>query len=629
MRATPRRDYEGYLRTLGLDARGLTLDASGTLAASPKRPHADRPPVSHRGAQAFELGRVLGRGGVGVVRAAVQGALGREVAVKQLRRGPHEDDPHGTLLAEAVVTGHLEHPNVVPIHSLTKGADGRPALVMKLIRGSLWSDYLAAPNKLSEEHPSVRDPLEFHIDVLMTVCNAIEFAHARGVVHRDIKPTNVMIGSFGEVYLLDWGLAVGLREDGPAELPLAKDVDEPAGSPGYMAPEMAAAEGSLIDERTDVYLLGAVLHEVLTSSPPHQGSTLLETLQSAFRAAPPQLGDDVPLELADICRRALAFDPAHRFEGAGAFRDALAGFLRHRAARALSQEADRKAVARERALDEHDLEAAQRLGTEARFAYQLALREWPENDAARERLRALISRLAAHEIARGNADAARALLGELDEVSGELAEELSALEDREERNRQRVHALERMREDTDLGRQEKSRTQQLTFIGGVIFAVVSLISLLRQTGLLRVSTPLVFVVVAMLTAVSYFTSRRRVTNTANLRTRRGFFYAMLIGTAYMGVATIAGQDITLALAVLMFLFAGCTAVGTALLHASTMVSALIFFTMGSVLLIVPSSRPIVMPLGILLVFVALVYSSRRAAHAEAKASGSDGPAQGS
>lgn len=612
LRDSADRDFERHLLRLGLDPNNLTLDSSGTLAALTRpREDADVPPLSRSGEQELEVGRVIGKGGMGVVRAAVQRALGREVAIKQLRPDAEDAYARSALVSEAKITGHLEHPNVVPIHSLTTDADGRPALVMKLIDGSLWSDLLASEELLRRDHPDAGDPLEFHLDVMMSVCNALEFAHARGVVHRDVKPANVMIGRFGEVYLLDWGLAVGLREDGPEHLPLARDIAEPAGSPGYMSPEMAAGEGELVNERTDVYLIGAALHEVLTGRPPHVGATLLQTLESAFRAEPPQLGDEVPRELAEICRRALAFDPEDRFASARDLHTALAQFLRHRAARALREEADRKAGEAERETDD---KLRLRALTEARFAYQLALREWPDNTETRRGLERVLEHLVRTELERGQVAAARELLGEMASASPELERELAAGEEGLARERRRVNRLEELRADTDIGRDERTRTVQIYFIGTVVVLMVTTLTVLRVTGVIY-TTPLVAcVVMATVTVTAYIAGLgMKQFNEANRKARAAFLMILGMGTAYLAVATWIGQDLTLALAILMFLFAGGATFGSSLLHRSGVITALVFFAMGIALLLFPAYRPYIMPVGLLLAFSTMAYVSRRAA----------------
>ncbi len=275
----------------------------------------------------LKLGSMIGEGGMGVVRSARQVALGRDVAVKSLRQGEQRAEATLALLREAWVTGDLEHPNIVPVHALGRSPDGAPMLVMKRIVGKPWSDFIARPQLLPPEAKA--DPLRWHLGVLQAVCNAVAFAHSKRVLHRDLKPDNIMIGSFGEVYVLDWGLAVALPGGDP-RLPLAQAIRSIAGTPHFMAPEMVEVRPDRIDERTDVYLLGAILHILLTGQPRHRGRTPLEVLAAAWRSPPVSFSPAVPDELAAICNQATAADPAARHADALALRDAITSYLQHR-----------------------------------------------------------------------------------------------------------------------------------------------------------------------------------------------------------------------------------------------------------------------------------------------------------
>ncbi|MCA9606368.1 MAG: protein kinase, partial [Myxococcales bacterium] len=189
-------------RQRGLSPSHLTVRPDGTLSASDRQLSLDSKTLvspqlaTVAGAELveepLEVGDELGRGGMGVVHVAKQTALRRDVAVKQL-----QEDRAGlaNLLKEAWVGGHLEHPNIVPVHTLAAG----PAVVMKRIEGTSWRDFVRAP----ETVPDADDPLGWHLGVLSSVCDAIAFAHARGVLHLDLKPDNVMVGAFGEVYVVD------------------------------------------------------------------------------------------------------------------------------------------------------------------------------------------------------------------------------------------------------------------------------------------------------------------------------------------------------------------------------------------------------------------------------------------
>ncbi|MCK6520737.1 serine/threonine-protein kinase [Myxococcota bacterium] len=262
-------------------------------------------------ASRYVLGETLGEGGMGVVRRGLDTRLGREVAIKVLTHA--HAAAQARFVAEAKVTAALEHPNVVPVHDIGVDEEGRPFLVMKWVRGrslSALSDQL---------HP--RDALE----LFRKVCDAVAFAHSRGVLHRDIKPENVMIGEFGEVTLLDWGLAysMGRAPEGGSQV---------AGTPAYMAPEQVAGALDSLDARTDVYGLGAVLYELMVRAPPFAGPTkevLAQVRQGALQP-PRRRRPTVSRELEAIILRAMSPRPEDRYPSVLALRADIDAVLDHR-----------------------------------------------------------------------------------------------------------------------------------------------------------------------------------------------------------------------------------------------------------------------------------------------------------
>ncbi len=250
----------------------------------------------------FRLIEVQGRGGFGVVWRAEDVALGREVALKTMARG--DDDERRHFIAEARVTARLEHPGIVPVHAL--GTD--PAwYTMKLVRGRT----LAALIKGHDRSPVATRRL---FEVVLGVARALAFAHARGVVHRDVKPDNIIVGDYGETILLDWGLA---RSPGSDEVAPDGTI---IGTPAYMAPEQAEGRLDAQDARTDVYALGAVLYEVLTGVRPHSGESPASVIASAIAPSPPPraVAKGVPPALDALCTKAMAKRPADRYAEAGA-----------------------------------------------------------------------------------------------------------------------------------------------------------------------------------------------------------------------------------------------------------------------------------------------------------------------
>jgi len=191
----------------------------------------------------------LGRGGMGAVYLAEDRELDRLVAIKVLNTPDITDDLRNRMVREAQIIARLEHPGIVPVHDVGTLADGRIFYAMKYVRGNRLDEYAA-------QGASLRDRLR----KFQSVCDALAFAHAHGVIHRDLKPQNIMIGSFGEVLVLDWGVAK--IRDIPCE-----SVGTVVGTKHYMSPEQARGEIDQIDERSDIYALGAVLYFLLTDQP--------------------------------------------------------------------------------------------------------------------------------------------------------------------------------------------------------------------------------------------------------------------------------------------------------------------------------------------------------------------------
>ncbi len=282
----------------------------------------------------YTLTRLHATGGIGRVWLAHDNDLGRSVALKELR--PERADNAALwnrFLKEARITGQLEHPGIVPVYELARRPDnGQPFYTMRFVKGRTLSEASRAfHQKRASGHA---DSLEFLalLNAFVTVCNTVAYAHARGVLHRDLKGQNVILGDFGEVVVLDWGLAklvsrpeqeadtpsIVLDQDGSGEVDLTQH-GQAIGTPAYMAPEQAAGRLDQIDVRTDIYGLGAILYEILTGQPPFAGSDtrdVLRKVQEDEPTPPRQLNLEVPPALEAACLRALAKLPANRYAGA-------------------------------------------------------------------------------------------------------------------------------------------------------------------------------------------------------------------------------------------------------------------------------------------------------------------------
>ena len=369
---------------------------------------------------------LLGEGGMGQVHVAHQRSLHREVAVKTVRQ-PMDARSAQALCREAVLTGRLEHPGIVPVHAFGQAPDGRPVMIMKRVEGDSWAELLADP-----DHPAWTESglpperLVANLTVLTRVCHAVHFAHDRGFLHRDLKPENVMIGRYGEVYLVDWGLGVRIDDQDDA-------IGTVVGTPAYMAPEMTI--GTEVDQRTDVYLLGAILHELLVGRPPHEGSTLQAVLLAAYDSPTPKLPEDTPAELAQLCIDALQREPKDRVPGAGAFRERVESYLLHRASIALSERAteqlDRVAARFESMVDLKGADPRfvplREEMDDCRFAFRQALDEWAENPSAIEGTACWADLAVQLEVRAENLAGAEAALALLISPTPERVQEVEAL----------------------------------------------------------------------------------------------------------------------------------------------------------------------------------------------------------
>jgi serine/threonine protein kinase len=282
-------------------------DDSDTVAETPHSLR-ERELRADRDHERYELGDLLGRGGMGEVIGARDDVIGRTVAIKRMLHDA-SDIETTRFLREARIQGGLDHPSIPPVYDLARDRSGRPFFVMKRLTGTTLADILR------DENTAAKFPRQRLLRAFADACLAIELAHTRGVIHRDLKPSNIMLGEFGEVYVLDWGVAKVVGELETASVPLhhatlAESTSQGAriGTPGYMAPEQLAGETHL-DRRADVYALGCLLFEILTLTRMHDRDRDKEIDRSPARRAPDR---DVPPELDQLCLAATERDPAAR-----------------------------------------------------------------------------------------------------------------------------------------------------------------------------------------------------------------------------------------------------------------------------------------------------------------------------
>jgi WD40 repeat protein len=301
----------------------------GPDTGSPATATCSSPSASSR----FRVLRPHARGGLGTVYVAVDGELNREVALKEIQT-QHADnlDNRERFVREALVTGGLEHPNIVPVYGLGTYADGRPYYAMRFVKGDSLQEAIEAYHRHRQEKQP--DPVALNLELrkllgrFIDICNAMEYAHSRGVLHRDLKPGNIMLGKYGETLVVDWGLAkpLGHREKTPdsAEATLVPSGSGSSetlpgstiGTPAYMSPEQAAGKLEELGPSSDVYSLGATLYHLLTGKAPFQGEAryvLGQVMEGAFKK-PRAVAAHVPAALEAICLKGMALEPQNRYQ---------------------------------------------------------------------------------------------------------------------------------------------------------------------------------------------------------------------------------------------------------------------------------------------------------------------------
>jgi serine/threonine-protein kinase len=295
---------------------GSTDSAAG---APPQRPWDVMP-------ERYQYLGPISAGGMGSVHSVRDLALLRVTAMKVLSPAlAHRPAEVDRFLREAQITAQLDHPNIVPVHELGTDGRGDQYFTMKRVVGRTLTAWISSEGRPASSPDALNDMLLAYLKV----CDAVAFAHSRGVLHCDLKPDNIMVGSFGQVYVMDWGLAIVVHRDrdgvelpGPAPIVAAAPASGPGqamralcGTPSFMAPEQAS--GQPPDERTDVFGLGAVLYSILVGAPPWDGADMRAAVAEAqagvVKFPPSTSGAPMPLGLTEVVRRAMARDPADRY----------------------------------------------------------------------------------------------------------------------------------------------------------------------------------------------------------------------------------------------------------------------------------------------------------------------------
>jgi len=367
----------------------------------------------------FSILHSIGKGGMAEVFAARQASVDRLIALKMIKTDKTvNDESRYKFISEAVVTGDLDHPNIVPVHDLGLSQDGVLFYSMKHVKGVSWES--ALPQK------SLAD----NLDILLSVCDAMAFAHDKGIVHRDLKPLNVMIGDYGEVLVMDWGLAISFDEKGKAER-LGRKMGM-AGTPAFMAPEMARCDSRRIDTRSDIYLLGGILFKIVTGLRPHESESVVACVHEAMQNNIQPT--DKKGELTDIALKAMATVPEDRYPSVKAFQEAIREYQAHAESIALSNSALK------------DIKNGETHSDYDNFAHGLyrcreALEMWPENETASEGLAHGTLSYAQCAFEKDDFDLASSLLTSENDEHRDLSERVEKARQKREERKKRLKVL--------------------------------------------------------------------------------------------------------------------------------------------------------------------------------------------
>ncbi|MEM1206634.1 MAG: serine/threonine-protein kinase [Acidobacteriota bacterium] len=335
-------DFTRWLQDHSGSAASDRSDTAMALSRSPVEEELAEPALPKTVEEQYEDRGIIGQGGMGSVRRVFDRRLRREAALKLLRPGSGLRRRETLrFVDEAQITGQLDHPNIVPIHELGQDSQGSHFFTMKLVEGQNLERALEAAG----ERRLVPEVLAEFLQVFIKICDAVAFAHSRGVIHRDLKPSNIMVGDYGQVYVMDWGIArlvspSGNESGAPHRVTLtrgdASDLDQQGslvGTPRYMAPEQVQGQHHLTDERADVFALGATLSHILTGHAPYTEQnyfSLLVQVQSGEVPRPRDLpgGQAIPKELERIALKAMAKEPEDRYASALELKQDVDRFLR-------------------------------------------------------------------------------------------------------------------------------------------------------------------------------------------------------------------------------------------------------------------------------------------------------------
>jgi len=462
----------------------------------------------------------LGEGGTAVVTEAQEAGLLRHVAVKA-PRAPHFA---AQLEQEARVLSALEHPHILPLFALLPG----PRLVLPKLEGHRLDAIIADPS-LATETRRGESHEAFIVRVLVALCDALAHAHDRRILHRDLKPDNLMLGSFGEIYVLDWGHAVSLDPDDPRPLPRAVDVEGITGTPYYLSPEQALTQP--LTEQTDLFAVGCILHELLTGQRRNPGRSRVAILAAAQRPVPVAYDDTVDPDLADLANELTAESPSDRAASAQAVRQRLLEWGQRHQSRALLAEVDARLPLFRRARDDEGAEAlALQLLAELEGTLHRALDLWPGNPIAADRLDEVTRDGVRLFVRTGNLSHAREILASLGSDDA-LTELLDAAEADAKQQERELAALEAYRETFRSAGRDRLFRALLGVAGGVATAALTLAAVFYHRVVAdidyRVMVPLAFLFGVMMMATVLLGSVRKTIGSRRYARQFGVLSAMV------------------------------------------------------------------------------------------------------
>lgn len=573
--------------------------------------------------QEFVVLRSIGEGGMGEVHLAEQPNLQRHVAIKQPKSEHPIQADMAALLQEARITGSLEHPNIIPVHTLGKNAEGHPVMVMKYVEGTTWQTLIHEPN-----HPKWEDVkgdrLTWHLKIVLQVCNALQFAHSKGILHRDIKPSNVMVGDFGEVYLLDWGVAsyATSQKQGPLYAHRMNQTTSPfvAGTPVYLAPELLHDSHDPISEQTDIYLLGAALHEAITGQLLHSGEELDQLIESIRESAPfaydPTI---VPEELAAICHKATHQQPSERYASVHALQQAIEDFLQHQVSVRLHNSVHERYQELTNLLETPNQapnhERIHQLFYECRFAWSQALEEWPENQAARQKLQQCLHEMFRYECSQKHLPAARSLFKQIEEPPKAFQEQLDALAIKLATEKELQQKVATWYYETDSEPAQRERNILYRYLVGSVVLIAVFFIVLRLAGVEALTTTFRLAFSTMLFfcygAVLYF-KRELLSNMYNRLIALPIMSLMGLFSIWRVVALQMELSLSQTMAAEAIIIAAACVYASLVIHSMARYHALIAIACTFLIALVPHKAPLIQLIGLLSgFFVVYLYGRKR------------------